>query len=196
MKIRSVVLLTLLAFTAAFIAGCKKTREGQPRVLVFSKTKGFRHASIPAGIAAIQKLGKENGFLVDTTENADKINEDSLAQYAAVIFLSTTGDVLNNFQEADFERYIQSGGGFVGIHAAADTEYDWGWYGELVGGYFESHPPGVHKAKINIIDKNFAATKDLPAVWEHTDEWYNYKKLNKATSVLMKLDEKATPAVI
>ncbi|UYQ92091.1 ThuA domain-containing protein [Chitinophaga horti] len=190
MRIRSLVFLATLA-VFAFLAGCKKTREGQPRILVFTKTSGFHHAAIPAGIRAIQKLGAENGFIVDTTENASKFNEDSLAKYAAVVFLSTTGDVLNNFQEADFERYIQSGGGFVGVHAAADTEYDWAWYGKLVGGYFESHPPGVHKAKINVLVKNFAATKDLPEVWEHTDEWYNYKNFNKEVKVLMNLDEKS-----
>ncbi|WP_295128296.1 ThuA domain-containing protein [uncultured Chitinophaga sp.] len=191
MRIRSFVFLVMLAGLTAFFAGCKKTREGKPRVLVFTKTAGFRHAAIPAGIKALQKLGADNGFIVDTTENAAKFTEDSLQQYSAVIFLNTTGDVLNNFQEADFQRYIQAGGGYVGIHAAADTEYDWGWYGELAGGWFESHPPGVHKAKVNVVLKDFPATSELPDVWERTDEWYNYKKLNKNTKVLMTLDEKS-----
>jgi glucose/arabinose dehydrogenase/cytochrome c551/c552/type 1 glutamine amidotransferase len=174
----------------ALITGCSKTRPGKPKVLVFTKTAGFRHASIPAGIKAVQKLGQENGFDVDTTENADRFTEDSLQQYAAVIFLNTTGDVLNNYQEADFERYIQAGGGFVGIHAATDTEYDWGWYGRLVGAYFDNHPPGVHKATLTVKDKSFAATKELPEKWEHTDEWYNFKNLNKSTHVLITVDEK------
>jgi type 1 glutamine amidotransferase len=115
-------------------------RSGPPKVLVFSKTSGFYHNSIPDGIEAIQKLGEENGFEVDTTTNASKFTEDTLKQYSAVIFLSTTGDVLDKYQEADFERYIQAGGGYVGIHAAADTEYEWGWYGRMVGGYFLDHP--------------------------------------------------------
>ncbi|WP_143304615.1 ThuA domain-containing protein [Chitinophaga vietnamensis] len=181
--------ILLLAALVAIGAGCKKSRTGKPRVLVFTKTMGFRHASIPAGIAAIQKLGAANGFAVDTTENADKFNEDTLAQYAAVIFLNTTGDVLNNYQEADFERYIQAGGGYAGIHAATDTEYDWGWYNHLAGAYFQSHPPGVHPATIHIIDKNFEATKGLPEDWKHTDEWYNFKKVDTTTHVLMKVDE-------
>lgn len=103
------------------------------RVLVFSKTKGFRHASIPVGKQAIMKLGQENGFAVDTTEDAGKFTEANLKQYGAVIWLSTTGNVLDESQQAAFERYIQAGGGFVGIHAAADTEYDWPWYNQLVG---------------------------------------------------------------
>lgn len=187
---RYILVITVMLGLGALITGCSKTRPGKPRVLVFTKTAGFRHASIPAGIKAIQKLGQENGFDVDTTENASRFTEDSLQQYAAVIFLNTTGDVLNNFQEADFERYIQAGGGFVGIHAATDTEYDWGWYGRLVGAYFDNHPPGVHKATLTVKDKNFAATKGLPDKWEHTDEWYNFKNVNKNTHVLITVDEK------
>lgn len=187
---RSIIVFLLLLGLGAGMSGCQKTRPGKPRVLVFTKTMGFRHDAIPAGIKAMQQLGADNGFEVDTTENADRFNEDSLQLYAAVIFLNTTGDVLNNYQEADFERYIQAGGGFVGIHAATDTEYDWGWYGQLVGGYFESHPPGVHKAMLTVKDKSFPATTSLPEQWEHTDEWYNFKKLNKSTTVLMSVDEK------
>src|SRR4051812_43442363 len=114
MQIRYLFIILLLVL----VSSCtKKTRPGNPRVLVFTKTAGFRHASIPAGIKAIQQLGKENGFDVDTTENAAMFTEDTLQKYAAVIFLNTTGDILDNYQEADFERYIQSGGGYVGIHA-------------------------------------------------------------------------------
>lgn len=181
----------LLAVIGTGIAGCSKSRTGSPKVLVFTKTAGFRHASIPAGIKAIRQLGKENGFDVDTTENADLFTEDSLQQYAAVIFLNTTGDVLNSRQEADFERYIQAGGGFVGIHAATDTEYDWAWYGKLVGAYFENHPEGTAKAKLIIKDKNHPSTKQLPDTWEHTDEWYNFKNVNKETKVLISVDEKS-----
>src|SRR5690606_34845986 len=97
-------------------------------------------------------------------------------------------DLLNHYQEADFERYIQAGGGYVGIHAAADAEYDWGWYGRLVGGYFKSHPE-VQEAKLTIVDKNHPSTKDLPEHWNHTDEWYDYKNLSKETKVLISIDK-------
>jgi len=132
------IFLLLMGICIISLSSCEvgNKREGMPKVLVFSKTAGFHHASIPQGIAAIQKLGKENGFEVDTTKNAAMFVEDTLKKYSAVIFLSTTGNVLDYRQEVAFERYIQAGGGFVGVHAATDTEYDWGWYGKLVGAYF------------------------------------------------------------
>lgn len=167
---------------------CSKSEE--KRILVFTKTAGFEHESIPAGTEAIMKLGRENGFKVDTTGNASKFIEDTLKQYNAVIFLNTTGDVLDYRQQADFERYIQSGGGYMGIHAAADTEYDWPWYGKLVGGYFESHPK-VQPATIIISDTKNNSTKHLPGTWKRTDEWYNYKNLNPEIKVLANLDEKS-----
>jgi len=166
------------------------SREGKARVLVFSKTSGYRHSSITVGKAAIMELGKQNNFEVDTTENASYFTEDSLKKYSAVIFLNTTMDVLNNYQEADFERYIQAGGGFVGIHSATDTEYDWGWYGRLVGGYFNGHPK-PQQAKLMVTDASHVSTKHLPAEWTRTDEWYNFKKLNKNVHVLLKIDEKS-----
>ena len=181
--------LSLLVIACLAIS-CTSKRSGKPRVLVFSKTSGFRHSSIPKGIAAIQKMAAENGFETDTTENAAYFNEDSLNKYAAVIFLNTTGDALNNRQEIAFERYIQAGGGFVGIHSATDTEYDWGWYGRLVGGYFNGHPPKPQPAKFIIKDKSIAAThffKDT--IWQHTDELYNFKKLNPDVKVLLTVDE-------
>src|SRR5258705_1861905 len=119
-----------------FISSCKNESTGSKignRVLVFSKTNGFRHSSIPNGKAAIQKLGKENNFDVDVTEDSLAFTEDNLKKYAAVVFLNTTGNILSYKQEAAFERFIQAGGGFVGIHSATDTEYDWTWYVRLVG---------------------------------------------------------------
>ncbi|UFH54163.1 ThuA domain-containing protein [Spirosoma sp. KNUC1025] len=159
------------------------------RVLVFSRTKGYRHASIPVGKLAIMKLGKENGFAVDTTEDASKFNEANLKQYGAVIWLSTTGNVLDDAQQAAFERYVQAGGGFMGIHAAADTEYDWPWYNQLVGAYFLNHPK-QQNAEIEIVDKNHPATKMLPDRWKRWDEWYSYKSIQPDLKVLGKLDEK------
>src|ERR1700683_1254215 len=107
------------------LASCSHRPSGPPRILVFSKTMGFHHASIVDGNAAIQKLGAANQFDVDTTTDANWFVDDSLKKYAAVVFLSTTGNVLDYRQRVALERYIQAGGGFVGIHAAADAEYDW-----------------------------------------------------------------------
>lgn len=182
--------LSVFLFLFFVFCSCSDKRSGKPKVLVFSKTSGFHHAAIADGNTAILKLGEEQGFDVDTTTNANYFQEDSLKKYAAVVFLSTTGDVLNHYQEADFERYIQAGGGFVGVHAATDTEYDWGWYGRLVGAYFANHPK-PQKAVLNVVDRNHVSTEHLPEKWERTDEWYNFKNLNKEVNVLITIDEKS-----
>ncbi|AHM60579.1 cytochrome c class I [Flammeovirgaceae bacterium 311] len=183
----------LLSFQLFGLLSCSSEKEEERRVLVFSKTGGYRHASIEAGIAAIQQLGQEHNFVVDTTEDASSFRDENLQQYHAVIFLNTTGDVLNHQQQNEFERYIQAGGGYVGIHAAADTEYDWPWYGKLSGAYFESHPnnPNVLKGTFRVLDKNHPATAQLPERWEREDEFYNFKDMNSDVHVLMDIDEKS-----
>ncbi|UKT63735.1 ThuA domain-containing protein [Pedobacter mucosus] len=186
-KVISFCLIIAGIFLFQSFISAKKTA----RVLVFSKTKGFRHNAIEAGKIAIMKLGTANNFEVDTTENAALFTEDNLKKYATVVFLSTTGDVLDNNQQAVFERYIQAGGGFVGIHAATDTEYDWPWYGKLVGAYFISHP-AVQEAKFIIKDKKHPSTKFFTdSVWMHKDELYNFKDINPDIKVLITIDEKS-----
>ena len=187
-NMKKYILAVLVAITCLTIS-CSKKRSGKPKILVFTKTADFVHASIPKGVAALQKLGVQNGFDVDTTSNAANFTDDTLKNYSAVIFLSTTGNVLNHLQEIAFERYIQSGGGFVGIHAATDTEYDWGWYGRLVGAYFDSHPR-PQTAKFIIKDKSIEATSFFTdTIWQHTDELYNFKKINPDIKVLITIDE-------
>jgi PKD repeat protein len=144
-------------------------------VLVFSKTAAFRHSNIDEGITAIKLLGSQQNFTVDTIEDASLFTDAFLSRYDAVIWLSTTGDVLNDAQQAAFERYIQRGGGYVGVHAAADTEYTWPWYGQLVGGYFRNHPNGTPSATVVVEDASRPATAHLPARWTRNDEWYNYQ---------------------
>ena len=189
---KNILFLSLVA-VLLIVMSCGGKRKGKPRILVFTKTTGFRHSSIPAGKQAIIKLGAENGFTVDTTENADYFNEDSLKKYSAVVFLNTTDvhdSLLNNYQENAFERYIQAGGGFVGIHSATDAEYQWGWYTRLVGAHFLSHPQ-QQEAVLHVVDKNHPSTKHLPDTWKRKDEWYNFKQLSKDIHVLIKIDEKS-----
>ena len=165
----------------------------RPRVLVFSKTAGFRHSSIEPGIAAIKKLGQDNGFIVDATEDATAFTDANLKRYRAAVWLSTTGDVLNPTQEAAFERYIQAGGGYVGIHSATDTEYEWPWYGKLAGAYFNGHPnnPNVRKGTFRVVDKSDPSTQGLPERWERTDEFYNFRNIQPDLHVLVDIDEKS-----
>lgn len=140
---------------------------------------------------AIQQLGRANNFTVDATEDAGKFTDASLSRYDVVIWLSTTGNVLNTKQQRAFERYIQAGGGYVGVHAAADTEYDWPWYGRLVGTYFKSHP-AIQQTTVNVVNSTHPSTVDLPQRWQRTDEWYNYRSNPRGrVRVLATLDEKS-----
>ncbi|WP_439697567.1 ThuA domain-containing protein [Mucilaginibacter sp. AW1-7] len=181
---KKLIIICLLTGLAIINAAAKT------KVLVFCKTAGFHHNSIAVGVPAIMKLGAENGFAVDSTTNAEKFTAANLKQYAAVIFLSTTGDVLNDAQQTAFEQYIKAGGGFVGVHAATDTEYDWAWYGKLVGAYFKSHPK-QQEAVLHVVDHDFIATNHLPEDWKRWDEWYNYKWIGDDLHILIKIDEKS-----
>ena len=174
----------LLIFICISFAFKKK----EPTVLIFSKTGAFRHSSIKEGIAAITKMGVENNFLTEATEDSTAFTDENLAKYKAIIFLSTTGNVLGEEQQKALENYIHKGGGFVGIHAATDCEYDWPWYVKMVGASFNGHPH-QQMAKLLVTDKDTIATKHLPDVWERKDEWYNFKNMNPDVHVLLRIDE-------
>lgn len=150
--------------------------EENPRVLVFTKTAGFRHESIADGIALVQALGRSAGLQVDTTEDAAEFTDENLQRYRAVVWLNTTGDVFDERQEGAFERYIRSGGGYVGVHSAADTEHGWSWYGALLGGgaWFKSHP-AIQEARLAVEDRSHLSTEHLPPSISMSDEWYNFK---------------------
>ncbi|WKN30417.1 ThuA domain-containing protein [Porifericola rhodea] len=182
----SLVLSLLFVHTIAFSIHAQTSK-----VLVFSKTAAFRHNSIETGIEAIRKLGEQHNFSIKATEDASVFTTDKLEDYAAIIFLNTTGDVLNDEEQMKMEEYIQSDGGYVGIHAAADTEYEWSWYGKLVGAYFNGHPgnPNVREATLNVLNHEHLSTEGLPANWQRKDEWYNYKDINEQNEVLIKIDE-------
>jgi type 1 glutamine amidotransferase len=168
------------------------------RALIFSKTAAFRHTEcIPSGTVAIAQMAVRERFEVDATENAALFTDENLASYDVVIFLCTTGDVLNQAQQDAFERFIRAGNGYVGIHSASDTEYDWAWYGGLVGAYFRDHPgvPGVNQqfqvATMNVEDRRSAATKRLPRRWTREEEWYNFRTNPRDTvHVLLSVDER------
>jgi cytochrome c len=166
-----------------------ETADARFSVLVFSKTAAYRHASIPQGIHAIKELGAAHGFAVDSTEDGARFSDATLARYKVVVFLNTTGDILDDAEKAAFERYIRSGGGFVGIHSASDTEYQWPWYGRLVGAWFASHPQ-IQRATVYIVNPAHPSTRGLPASWERTDEWYNFRANPRGVvRVLASLDE-------
>ncbi|MFK7897965.1 MAG: ThuA domain-containing protein [Myxococcota bacterium] len=189
MKRRLAFPLTLLV--AACLLAPASAQSQQARVLVFSKTEGFRHGSISEGLSLIQSLGVANDFAVDATEDASDFTTANLDLYDAVVWLSTTGDVLNATQQTAFEGFIQSGGGYVGIHAATDTEYGWPWYGGLLGGdaWFQNHP-SIQEAILDVADPTQNSTAHLPASFAFTDEWYNFQNdPSSLVNVLLTIDE-------
>jgi cytochrome c len=192
MNARGAVAFSLLAVTAVAattVPAAAPQRESGPRILVFSRTAGFRHSSIPAAIRAIRELGAQSGLRVDATEDPSVFRDGKLRRYRAVVFLMTTGDVLAPPQQAAFERFIRKGGGFAGVHSAADTEYSWPWYGGLIGAYFRSHPP-IQRATIRVERKADPSTAGLPSTWARTDEWYNFARNPRGSvRVLAVLDE-------
>jgi type 1 glutamine amidotransferase len=115
--------------------------------------------------------------------------DEHLARYRVVIILNTTGDILTPDQQAAFERFIQRGGGFVGIHAATDTETEWPWYGRLVGTYF-AHHPDIQQAALRVVDPTHVSTRHLPTTWTRTDEWYSFREHpGPHVAVLITIDE-------
>jgi len=190
-QFKSYGILAVVAIIVLSVFNINAASAKNPKVLVFGLSAAFAHTSIPAGMAAIQKLGKENNFDCVLTFDADDFNDANLKQFAAVIFVSTTGDFFKTDAQKDaLKKFIQKGGGYVGIHAASDAEKQWPWYGDLVGAYFRTHPNGTPKATIDVVDRTSAATKMLPARWERVDEWYAFTAQPKSdVHVLLKLDE-------
>lgn len=164
------------------IGGVALEAEEPFGVLVFSKTKGFRHDSIPKGIAAVTEMGKEAGFSVVATEDAGTFTKDGLAKYRVVLFLNTSGNVFDEAQQEAMEGFIRAGGGYVGVHAASDTEFDWAWYGNLVGAFFKDHPK-IQKAMVRVPGRQ-------PEEWVRRDEWYNFRSQPpESVEVLATVDE-------
>ena len=186
------VLATLLVVGLVGCATGKSPRTGF-RALVFSKTLMYRHASITNGIAAIQQLGRGNHFAVDATEDASWFTPANLARYQVVIFLSTSGDILNDEQQTAFREFIERGGGLVAVHAgvAGDvaTEGGWPWYGEALCARFTNHS-AIVEAAIDVEDSQNPSTAALPKRWVRRDEWYNFIESPRGkVRVLASLDE-------
>jgi uncharacterized protein len=187
-KIKS--LLLLLAIVVAWQNGICQTIRAN-KILIFSKTTGFRHASIADGKIALLAMAAANGFAADTTEDAGWFTTTQLQQYKALVFLNTTGNLFDSAQKQALVQYMRNGGGFAGIHAATDTEYQWPWYNLLVGGYFESHPK-PQTAKFVIVNRTHPSTAFFTdSIWLHHDELYNFKQCNPNVKTLITIDEKS-----
>jgi type 1 glutamine amidotransferase len=188
-----IAMLVLAALIATGPASSSGETAPRFRVLVFTKTTGFRHDSIPVGIATIQRLGREHRFAVDRTEDEQAFTDRNLARYAALVFLSTTGEpIAGGDHRRAFQRYIRRGGGFLGIHAASDSFPRWPWYVGLVGASFRKHAPGTSRARVLVEDARTPATRSLPRVWRRIDEWYAFRSNpRRRVHVLATLDERS-----
>jgi cytochrome c len=182
----------MIAIAAACIALSSVSLTPPPATkafLVFSKTTGFRHDAIPDGIVAITDIAKERKWTVEFSEDSSVFEPKNLARFNAVVFLMTTGDILDPDQKKAMQAFVEGGGGYVGIHSASDTEYKWDWYGMLVGAWFNGHP-AQQEAKIHIENKKHPSTSFLPDPWVRKDEWYNFKTNPRANvTVLATVDE-------
>ena len=177
-------------FTLLLCISLSLLASGQKKVLIFSKTARYHHESIDAGIKAIKKLGLVNHFSVDQTIDSCALNENNLKQYAAIIFLSPSGNIIDSAGKQAMQKFIRSGKGFVGIHAASTIEKNWSWYGKLVGGVFTGHPE-PQTATLRVEDSSHPATKFFPPSFSRRDEWYNFRDLQRGLHVLLRVDEKS-----
>jgi len=185
--------LAMLALAALSITA--PAAAAKPRVLVYSGSTGFRHDSIPAAVEALKSIGAKAGYAVDASEDPDVFSAEKLAQYKVIIFVSTTTDPKNPDSEwfvgarrDALQGFLKAGKGVIGLHAAADSHYNWPWWGQMIGGYFERHPKGTPKAVVTVVDAKHPATARLPKTLERVDEWYYYKDFNPTMRVLITVD--------
>ena len=184
-----IILLSFLSLSYSDHIDCLNcSSQNSFSVLVITETNGWVHDSIDSGLILIKDIANRNNFNVYYSDDSSVITDNNLKDIKTIIFLNTTQEILTDDEQKVMENFIKSGKGFVGVHAAADTEYDWQWYGKLVGAYFRSHPD-VMNAKIFTVDHSI--TDHLDYEWEIEDEWYNFDYTNNNINILLNLDEKS-----
>lgn len=185
------LLLAVVISTSAFAKKNDPEFKKPLNILVFSKTSGYRHASISSGLKMLYDESKKQNWVITATEDASILRSDLLGKIDVVVFMNPTGDAICEKGQKDFEKFMKKGKGFVGIHAAADCEYEWPYYGELVGGYFLTHPP-CQEATVIFENYDHPAMKPFKGMKTYTtvDEWYSFKENpREKMNVLARLDE-------
>lgn len=196
MKVLSTASVLLLL--VVFLFSCKRENKntyppqpvtaGKSKIFILTETKGYRHESIEAGLAMFNKRADDWRVEISHAEESAVMKEQDIKEYDIIVLLNSTGNIFTEEEQALLEEYLAAGGAILGIHAAADAEYDWPWYGQMLGGWFRSHPE-IQEAKCLVADGNHPVATGLPAVWERTDEWYNFKHLSHDNKVILLLDE-------
>ena len=170
-------------------AAATDASSGPFRVLLFSRTAAYRHDSIAAALQALTDLATTGGYIAEATEDPTQFSASNLTRFQVVVFLNTTGDVLDDAQQGAFEDWMNAGGSFVGVHSACDTEYDWPFYGALIGAYFKSHP-AVQLANVRVEVANHPAMAGVASPWNLRDEWYDFQSNPRPNvTVLATVDE-------
>ena len=175
--------LLVIALLGLFITNIPAMAAKRFKILVYTKNgKGYVHDNIQKSVETIQKLGKENGFDVDVSDDASVMTDENLKQYKVLVFSNSNNEGFDNdTQRLAFQRYIEAGGGFVGIHSACGSEREWPWFWQMLGGKFKRHPP-LQPFDLKVIDPNHPTTSFLPAVWHWEDECYYLNNLNPGHS--------------
>ncbi len=190
-------LIGLAAMTMGMALGQAAVAADKADVLVYSGSTGYRHDSIPAAVVAVRKIAEQSGYVVETTEDPEIFTAEKLARFKAIVFVSTTTDPkkpesewFTGARRDALQGFLKAGKGVVGLHAAGDSHYHWGWYGQLIGGYFERHPKGTPPGTLTVIDAKHPATAKLPKTITRNDEWYYYKDFDPTVRVLVTVDPK------
>ena len=180
---------------AASVTGLPAAAAGKAHVLIYSGSTGFRHDSIPTAVEALRNLGTKLGYVMDASEDPNVFSAENLKKYRALILVSTTTDPKNPDSEwfvgarrDALQGFLKDGKGVIGLHAAGDSHYHWGWYGQMIGAYFDHHPKGTPKAVCTVVDRHHPATAKLPRTQERVDEWYYYKDIDPLLHVLITVD--------
>ena len=184
---------TAWAVLAFALAGQAAVDAAQPKILVYTRNftpdgKGYVHDNIAASVAAIRKMGAEAGFAVDASDDPAVFTSQNLKQYRALVFSNSNNEAFQNAQQREaFKKYIQGGGGFVGIHSASGSEREWDYYWTVLGGRFLRHPK-MQTFTVRVKDSKHPSTKKLPATFDWTDECYYTEKLSPQMHVLLVTD--------
>ncbi|HET6541645.1 MAG TPA: ThuA domain-containing protein, partial [Chryseolinea sp.] len=183
------ILLTLFILISCYVYGQSEVKWKNVKVLVYTKNgKGYVHDNIESSVKCIQKLGQEKGFNVVASDDPSVFTEDNLKQYTFLLFANTNNDVFDsNEQRLAFRKYIEAGGGFVGLHSALGTERNWAWFKMMLGGSFAWHPK-FQSLTLKVIDAKHASAKGLPASWTKEDECYFLKEMYPGINVVLAHD--------
>jgi type 1 glutamine amidotransferase len=183
---RLIIVILILFFNSSSFSAQEKPKN----VLIFSKTEAFRHSSISKGKDFFSDMGKKNHWEMTFSENSELFSDKSLANYDVIVFLNTTGNILNDNEQEALKGYLESGKGFVGIHSAAYTEVDWKWYTNMIGTSLDTHVKEINAELSARLDTKHPALEGWNEKEVFFTEWYNFKQpIGKHINILTTLNE-------